>query len=81
MKITTLPGAGTLTDNGSAVTAGPSVTVADINARAADVYPGGQCQRHGLCLFTFQVQDNGGTANGGVDLDQSPNTFTVNVTR
>src|SRR6185295_6068991 len=30
--------------------------------------------------FTFQVQDNGGTANGGVDLDQSPNTMTLNVT-
>ena len=30
--------------------------------------------------FTFQVQDNGGTANGGVNLDQSPNTMTINVT-
>jgi hypothetical protein len=26
------------------------------------------------------VQDNGGTANGGVDLDAAPNTMTVNVT-
>ena len=25
------------------------------------------------------MQDNGGTANGGVDLDQSANTMTVNV--
>ena len=30
--------------------------------------------------FTFQVQDDGGTANGGVDLDQSANTITINVT-
>src|SRR5439155_988222 len=30
--------------------------------------------------FTFQVRDNGGTANGGVDLDQSANTLTINVT-
>src|SRR5207253_708283 len=30
--------------------------------------------------FTFQVQDNGGTANSGVDLDQSPNTMTLAVT-
>ncbi|MFM8332053.1 MAG: calcium-binding protein, partial [Candidatus Methylumidiphilus sp.] len=30
--------------------------------------------------LTFQVKDNGGTANGGVDLDQSPNTLTFNVT-
>ena len=26
------------------------------------------------------MQDNGGTANGGVNLDQSPNSFTFNVT-
>ena len=34
----------------------------------------------GYASFTFQVQDDGGTANGGVDLDQSPNTMTINVT-
>src|SRR5207253_1355027 len=27
--------------------------------------------------FTFQVQDNGGTAKGGIDLDQSPNTISL----
>ena len=26
------------------------------------------------------MQDNGGTANGGVDLDPTPNTITINVT-
>ena len=26
------------------------------------------------------MQDDGGTANGGVDLDPTPNTITVNVT-
>ena len=26
------------------------------------------------------MQDNGGTAGGGVDLDPTPNTLTVNVT-
>ncbi len=29
--------------------------------------------------FTFQVQDDGGTANGGVDLDPTPRTMTLNV--
>jgi hypothetical protein len=29
--------------------------------------------------FTFQVQDNGGTASGGIDLDASPNTLTIDV--
>jgi hypothetical protein len=30
--------------------------------------------------FSFQVQDDGGTANGGVDLDPTPKTMTINVT-
>ncbi|HAS83233.1 MAG TPA: hypothetical protein DCS43_11320, partial [Verrucomicrobia bacterium] len=30
--------------------------------------------------FTFQVQDDGGTANSGVDLDPTPKTMTINVT-
>src|SRR5438034_6439900 len=29
--------------------------------------------------FTFQVQDDGGTANGGVDLDPTPRLLTINV--
>jgi len=29
--------------------------------------------------FTFQVEDTGSTANGGVILDQSPNTMIINV--
>src|SRR5688572_33352185 len=29
--------------------------------------------------FTFQVRDNGGTASGGVNLDPTANTMTVNV--
>src|SRR5262249_20205995 len=34
----------------------------------------------GYASFDFQVQDNGGVANGGVDTDPTPNTITVNVT-
>src|SRR5690606_28241131 len=29
--------------------------------------------------FAFQVQDDGGTAAGGIDLDASPNTLTIDV--
>ena len=29
--------------------------------------------------FTFQVQDDGGAFNGGIDMDQTPNTITFNV--
>jgi len=34
----------------------------------------------GYTDFTFQVQDDGGTANGGVDFDTTPNTITFDVT-
>src|SRR5438046_348393 len=34
----------------------------------------------GYASFTFQVQDDGTTANGGVELDQAANTITFNVT-
>ena len=35
---------------------------------------------NGTASFTFQVQDSGGTANGGVDIDPTAKTMTVNVT-
>jgi VCBS repeat-containing protein len=78
VMITTLPGSGTLTLNGSAVTAGQSVSVADINAGLLVYTPASNV--NGSASFTFQVQDDGGTANSGVDLDQSANTLTVNIT-
>src|SRR5439155_136961 len=82
VKITTLPsaGSGTLTDNGVAVTAGQFVSVADINAGKLVFTPAANANGSPEASFTFQVQDDGGTANGGVDLDQSANTMTINVT-
>jgi hypothetical protein len=79
VKITTLPAAGTLKLNGAAVTAGQWVTAADINANALVFAPAANASGANYASLTFQVQDNGGTANGGVDLDQSPNTLTLNV--
>ena len=70
VKITTLPVAGSLTDNGSAVTAGQFVVGADITAGKLVFTPAANANGTGYASFTFQVQDNGGTANGGVDLDQ-----------
>ena len=80
MKITTLPGAGTLTNNGVAVTAGDSVIGADITGGKLVFTPAANANGAGYASFTFQVQDDGGTANGGVDLDPSANTMTINVT-
>jgi hypothetical protein len=80
VKITTIPGAGSLMLSGVAVTAGQTVSVANITAGNLKFTPAGNASGAGYASFTFQVRDDGGTANGGVDLDASPNTMTVNVT-
>lgn len=77
VRITTLPATGTLTLNGAAVAAGALVSAADIAAGRLVFTPANGAS--GSVSFTFQVQDNGGTSNGGVDLDQSPNTFAIEV--
>ena len=83
VKITTLPNASIgkvfrrQGHNWSVVNAGTLVSVADINAGNLKFWP--TDHRTGTTSFTFQVKDNGGTANGGVDLDPSPNTMTVRV--
>src|SRR5262249_57677956 len=35
---------------------------------------------NGSQSFTFQVQEHGGAANGGVNLDPTPNPMTISVT-
>ena len=81
VKMTTVPGAGTgtLKNNGVTVNAGDSVSAANIAAGLLVFTPVLDGSGSPLATFTFQVQDNGGTANSGVDLDQSANTFTINV--
>jgi hypothetical protein len=80
VEITTLPTTGTLTDNGVAVTAGQFVSVTDINAGLLVFTPAAHTHGTGYASFTFQVEDDGGTVNGGVNLDPTPRTMTVNVT-
>ena len=79
VEITTLPGAGSLMDNGVAVTAGQFIAVADITGGLLTFTPATNASGSPYTSFTFQVQDNGGTANGGVDTDPSPKTMTINV--
>ena len=80
VKITTLASDGKLKLNGVDVTAGQLVLVADITAGNLKFFPDANESGSPYATFTFQVQDDGGTANGGVDLDQSANTMTINVT-
>ena len=69
VRIGSLPAAGTLTNNGIAVTAGQLVAAADIAAGLLRFAPAANANGAGYASLTFQVQDDGGTANGGVDLD------------
>ncbi len=80
VKISTLPGAGTLYLNDVAVKAGAFVPVAEIAAGHLVFVPAANANGNSYASLTFQVQDSGGTTNGGVDLDQSPNMLTINVT-
>ena len=82
VKITSLPANGTLTlvTDANAV---PVVLNQVINA--TDVpglvfTPALNANGSNYASFSFKVQDNGGTANGGVDLAPAANTITVNVT-
>src|SRR5215210_786483 len=65
--------------SGVAVTAGQTIAAATIVSGNLKFTPAAGANGAGYANFTFQVQDDGGTANGGVDLDGSPNTMTVNV--
>jgi hypothetical protein len=79
VKITTVPLAGSLTLSGVAVTAGQFVSAANIRAGALIFTPVANASGTPYAAFFFQVQDDGGTANGGVDLDTLARTMTVNV--
>jgi hypothetical protein len=84
--VTTVPGAGTLyidTDGaggtlGTAVGAGQFVAAGAITSGQLVYVPNANAS--GDDTFTFQVRDNGGTANGGVDTDASANTIGITVT-
>src|SRR5438552_365016 len=80
VKITTLPAPGTLRDNGTTVTPGQFVSVGDIDAGRLVFTPAADANGAPYASFTFQVQDDGGIANGGVDLDPTPRPLTMNVT-
>ncbi len=75
VKVTTLPGAGTLKLNGTAVTAGDFVTVTDLNANKLTFEPVANANGSPYTTFTFQVEDDG----GGTNLDLSANVITTSM--
>src|SRR5439155_3615457 len=78
VRIATLPARGTLTLSNSPVVAGQFIPLADLNLGNFRYVPAANAS--GTASFTFQVKDDGGTANGGADLDPVGALETVNVT-
>ncbi|WP_310614864.1 Ig-like domain-containing protein [Limnohabitans sp.] len=76
--ITTLPTAGTLKLNGTNVTLNQSIAVADLGNLV--FAPAANVNGNAYTTIGFKVQDNGGTANGGVDTSATANTLTINIT-
>ena len=79
IKITSLPGAGSLTLAGAPVTLNQIVSTAQILGGSLVFTPVGNANGANYASFGFRVIDSGGTANGGIDTDPIARTFTVNV--
>src|SRR5439155_106213 len=63
--------------SGVDVTAGQTIAAGSIPNLTFN--PAANASGSPYATFTFEGQDNGGIASSRVDLDQSPNTITVNV--
>jgi VCBS repeat-containing protein len=80
VKITSLVAQGALKLDDVAVTAGQFVTKAQLTAGSLSFTPAANANGAPYTSFTFQVEDDGGTANGGVNLDPTANMLTIYVT-
>ena len=67
-------------EGGEVLADSDTVVLADIIAGRLKFKPAVDANGVGYDSFTFQVQDDGGTTNSGVDIDPSPNTITIDVT-
>jgi Ca2+-binding RTX toxin-like protein len=80
VKVSSLPNAGSLKLNGNTVALNAFVSVADLNSNKLTFTPTANSSNINYASFNFQVQDNGGTSNAGIDLDPSVNTLSFDVT-
>jgi serralysin len=77
--ISQLPTAGSLTLAGNAVALNQVVSVTQISAGFLQFTPSAGASGSQYAKIGFKVQDDGGTANGGVDIDTTTRLLTVNV--
>jgi VCBS repeat-containing protein len=78
--IASLPAAGQLLLSGAPVAVGQLVPAADIALGNLTFVPAAEANGTGYASFAFHVQDDGGALNGGIDLDPTANTITIDVT-
>ena len=74
------PSVGTLAVGGVPVASGTVIAANTISGHLLTYTPPANANGNGLANFTFRVQDDGGTANGGQDTAQAASTIGVNVT-
>ena len=79
--ITTTPSAGTLRNGGVTVSSGDEVTRSELDLNRLTFQPAALGSGSPYTTFTFQVRDTGGNLNGGIDLDPTPRTITINVAK
>lgn len=75
--VTELPASGTLTFDGQPVAAGQAIGASEIGKLVFT--PARDAHGTGYASFTFKVQDDGGTATGGVNTS-AEHTLTIDVT-
>jgi hypothetical protein len=79
VTISALPAAGALTLGNAPIHAGQRIAVNDIAVGRLQFTPALQLNGSPYLSFSFRVQDDGGTANGGADLDATARLFTVHL--
>ena len=83
VQIVSLPVAGTLRiiggDDAGDVGVGQIILFADIDSGNFVFSPASDASGTGYASFTFRVRDNGGTADGGIRLEQTSHTMLIDV--
>ncbi|MFZ2726866.1 MAG: DUF4347 domain-containing protein [Methylococcaceae bacterium] len=75
-----LPTAGSLQLNSATLTAPQTISASDINNGLLTFIPANNANNNNYANFNFNVQDDGGTLNAGIDTSINANTITINVT-
>jgi len=79
IRIASLPAAGSLTLSGVAVAANAIIPAASIQAGLLRYAPAMNGFGTNYSSFDFQIIDNGGTVNGGIDTDPTSNKISFSV--